>query len=63
MPHRSYSFSLPLHVIDDLRRLAEAREESMSFVIREALRAYFREHLGDRSQPAPTTDRTLDQLR
>ncbi len=45
MTRRSHSFSLPLPVLDDLRRLAEERDESMSFVLREALREYLRQHL------------------
>jgi predicted transcriptional regulator len=50
MTRRSHSFSLPLHVLDDLRRLAEERDESMSFFLREALREYLRQHLPGHAQ-------------
>lgn len=41
----SQSFSLPSHVMEQIRRLAELRGESMSFVVREALRCYLAAHL------------------
>jgi len=52
MPRRTHSFSLPVHVLDELRRLAETRDESMSFLLREALRAYLREHVAETVLPA-----------
>ena len=53
MSRRSHSFSLPIDVLEDIRSLAEERDESMSFIIREALREYLHKHLhkqGPRSQ-------------
>lgn len=51
MPRRSQGFSVSDRDLEDLRALAEAREESMSFILREALRAYFRIHLPNRRPP------------
>lgn len=42
---QSQSFSLPAPIMEQIRRLAELRGESMSFVVREALRCYLAEHL------------------
>jgi predicted transcriptional regulator len=50
MTRRSHSFSLPLPVLDELRRLAEERDESMSFLLREALREYLRQHFPGHAQ-------------
>jgi hypothetical protein len=48
MPRRVQGFSLSDQDLEDLRVLAEARGESMSFILREALRAYVRIHLPGR---------------
>jgi hypothetical protein len=45
MARCSQSFSFSERDIEDLRALAALRQESMSFVMREALRAYLREYL------------------
>lgn len=42
---QSQSFSLPTPIMEQIRRLAELRGESMSFVVREALRCYLAAHL------------------
>lgn len=52
MTRCTHSFSLPIQVLDDLRRLAEERDESMSFLLREALRAYLHDHPTGQATPA-----------
>ena len=48
MSRRVQGFSISDHDLEDLRALADARGESMSFILREALRAYVRLHMPDR---------------
>jgi hypothetical protein len=50
MTRRTHSFSFAERDLEDLRALAALREESLSFVLREALRAYLREHLPGRKE-------------
>jgi hypothetical protein len=57
MTRRSHSFSLPLTVLEDLRRFAEERDESMSFVLREALREYLPAHLPKHVQRSSEEDK------
>lgn len=40
------NFALDQQLVTDLERLAEARQESMSLIVREALRSHIRAQIG-----------------
>ncbi len=57
MSRRVQGFSISDDDLEDLRALAEARGESMSFILREALRAYIRTHMPERRPPEESRNR------